>query len=491
MEVAVSPQPHVDPARISETANRLLEEFHLPGVSVGVVSGDELIYAEGFGWADIASRRPQDPALHQRIGSITKTMVCLCVMALVDEGRLSLDARVADLLPDLKLNGHGDALRLRHLLTHTGGIGEAPTMTDVADPIRVLWADSTDAPPLAEKYPDGITIDIEPGTKWHYANHGWMLVGEIVSRAENAPIEEVLERRIFEPLGMSETDNYDLPGDRLTTGYLHAPSHEDLDQLEFLGKLPFPGEPLDGHNIKGDWVYVNGRAAGSVQSNIPDMARYAAALLNNGAGIVQSETFTEMLKPQWCPDERLYSIGYSFFRSTRFGEFTFGHGGGIAGGWNTDLTIIPGRNLAMLVHLNATLDTSSEVYGRLLQAVLGAPTPVLPNLTLDAGVRASAPGVYSLPAGVLTNSRPLRSHGRLQITEEAGELVLRSRRGAWRNGVRLLPADPEDPYFLALDTAEIEKPRIALVTNSTGQVTGMRLDRMAWMERDNSLSPWA
>lgn len=482
--------PPVDAARISETAGRLLEEFHLPGFSIGVVSGDDLVYAEGFGWADIAARRPQDPALHQRIGSITKTMICLCTMALIDEGRLSLDARVAGLLPDLKLNGHGDALQLRHLLTHTGGIGEAPTMADVADPIRVLWADSNDTPPLPEKYPDGITIDVEPGTKWHYANHGWMLVGEIVARAENAPIEEVLERRIFEPLGMSATDNYDLPGDRLTTGYIHAPAHEDLDQMELLGKEPFSGEPVDDHNIKGDWVYVNGRAAGAVQSNIPDMARYAAALLDGGRGIVRSETFAEMIGPQWRPDERLLNIGYSFFRSNRFGESTFGHGGGIAGGWNTNLTVIPGRNLAMLVHLNASLDTSGEVYSRLLQAVLNAPPPVTPGVPLAPSVLADAPGVYSLPPGALTNSRPLRSHGRLQITEEAGELILRSRRGAWRNGVRLLPADPGDPYFLCLDTAAIEKPRIALVTDSGGRVMGMRLDRLAWMERDDSLSPW-
>ncbi|MDA1257833.1 MAG: serine hydrolase, partial [Chloroflexi bacterium] len=408
--------PSVDPARISETANRLLDELHLPGFSVGVATSGGLVYAEGFGWADIASRRPQDPALHQRIGSITKTMVCLCAMALVEEGRLSLDALVADLLPDLKLIGHGDTLSLRHLLTHIGGIGEAPTTAHVVDPISFLWADSADTPPLPEKYPDGITIDVEPGTKWHYANHGWMLVGEIVARAESATIEEALERRIFGPLGMTVTDNYDLPGDRLTTGYIHRPSHETLDQLEFLGKDSSPGEPLDGYNIKGDWVYVNGRGAGGVQSNIPDMARYATALLNGGDGIVSRETFAEMLKPQWCPDERLLNMGYSFFRSHQFGEFTFGHGGGIAGGWNTDLTVVPGRDLAMLVHLNAAVDTSSELFSRMLQAVLGAPDPVLPSTGLDQAVLAAAPGVYTMPPGVLTNSRPIRSHGRLQIT---------------------------------------------------------------------------
>jgi CubicO group peptidase (beta-lactamase class C family) len=485
----MSSQP-IDPALITDTANRLLEEFHLPGLSVGVVSGNDLIYAEGFGWADIASKRAQDPSLHQRIGSITKTMVCLCAMALVDEGKLSLDDRIADLIPDLQLNGHGDTLTLWNLLTHTGGIGEAPTVADAADPISVLWSDGPDIPPIPEKYPDGITIDVEPGTKWHYANHGWMLVGEIVARAEGATIEEVLERRIWAPLGMTVTDNYDRPGDRLTTGYHHTPSHEELDQLEFLGKA-FSGEPEDGHNFRGQWVYVNGRAAGSVHSNIPDMARYASALLNNGSGIVKPETFAEMLKPQWCPDDRLGSLGLSFFRSNQYGEFVFGHGGGIAGGWNTDLTIIPGRNLGMMVHLNASLDVSGEVYSQLLQAVLGADAPTLPNIALDPEVLNAAPGVYSMPAGKLTNSRPIRTHGRLQITEEDGELILRSRRGALRNGVRLLPADASDPFFLALDTPAVQKPEIALVTDDDGHVTGIRMARLAWMDRDDSLTPWA
>jgi len=485
----MSSQQSIDPARISETANRLLEEFHLPGLSVGVVSGDDLVYAEGFGWADIESRRAQDPNLHQRIGSITKTMVCLCTMALVEEGKLSLDDRVADLLPDLQLNGHGDTLKLWNLLTHTGGIGEAPTEADIADPLSALWSDGPDIPPIPEKYPDGITIDVEPGTKWHYANHGWMLVGEIVARAEGATIEEVLARRIFEPLGMTVTDNYDRPSERLTTGYHHAPNHEALDLLELLGQDD-ADETVDGHNIRGEWIYVNGRAAGSVHSNIPDMARYASALLRNGAGIVRPDTFAEMLKPQWCPDARMGSLGLSFFRSHQFGEFVFGHGGGIAGGWNTDLTIIPGRNLGMMVHINGSLDVSGEVYSQILQSVLGAAAPGLPAISLDPKVLAAAPGVYSMPPGKLTNSRPIRTHGRLQITEESGELILRSRRGAFRNGVRLLPADKSDPFFLAIDTPALQKPEIALVTNAAGQVTGIRLPRLAWMDRDNSLEPW-
>ncbi|MCH8859046.1 MAG: serine hydrolase, partial [Proteobacteria bacterium] len=98
-------------------------------------------------------------------------------------------------------------------------------------------------------------------------------------------------------------------------------------------------------------LYIKGRAAGSVQSTIPDMAKYAAALLARGGGIVTPETFDTMVSPQWCPDRRLRHIGISFFLDPRFGRMTFGHGGGVGGGWNTMLTVVPQEDLALIVHL--------------------------------------------------------------------------------------------------------------------------------------------
>ena len=144
----------------------------------------------------------------------------------------------------------------------------------------------------------------------------------------------------------------------------------------------------------------------------------------------------------------------------------------------------------MLVHLNAYLDSSEEVYSQLLQAVLDAPAPSIADTPVDAKIRSSATGVYTFPSGTLTNSRPVRLHGRLQITEENGELILRSRRGAWRNGIRLLAADANDPLLLTLDTASTTKPKIALAKDSNGRIISLRLDRLSLMERDDSLSPW-
>ena len=480
-----------DISRVRGAVADLVDEYSLPGIAVGVVSGDRLVYAEGFGLADIETGRPQDPSLRQRIGSITKTMVALCAMRLVDEGRLSLDDRVVDRLPDLRLDGPAESLRISHLLTHTGGIGEAPTIDDFPDPWSALWSDEPDLQGVPGMYPRGITIEAPPGTRWAYANHGFALLGEIVGRAEEMPIERVLESRVFGPLGMEHSDCLDMPSEELTTGYHRAPDHDERDVFELISR-DFPEEATaDGHNIRGRYQHVRTRAAGAVQSTIPDMARYASALLRRGSGIVQPATFDLMTEPHWCPDERMVNVGLCFMRSRRFGRATFGHGGGIVGGWNTQLVVVPEEDLALLVHLNLWYDGFGGVADRVLQAVLDAPTATVLARPTQPEVLAAAPGVYEPAPGHLTSFRIVRATGRVQVTARDGELFLRSRRGPWREGVRMVSADPADPAIFALDTGGPEPSLVALVRDASGAVTGVRFDRMVELVRNEALEPWA
>ena len=254
------------------------------------------------------------------------------------------------------------------------------------------------------------------------------------------------------------------------------------------------GEPVDGHNIRGRYEYELGGcmyAAGAVQSTIHDMARYASALLRRGAGIVRPETFDRMTAPHWCPDERMVNIGLSFFRERRFGRETFGHGGGVAGGWNTHLAVLPGEGLALLTHGNITFDKFTVVDGEVLRALLDAPLRVPDLRAVDEQVLASAPGVYeaALP-GPLTNFRIATGTGRVQLSARDGELWLHARHGPWKDGVRMAP-DADDPAFFVLETGEPEPPGLALVRDANGAVTGIRFPRMVEMVRTETVEPWA
>ena len=479
--------------RIRAEAQAVVDEYHLPGIAIGVVSGDDLVLSEGFGFADIESGKKQEPAHRQRIGSITKTMVALSAMALVDEGKLSLEDRLVDKVPEVKLHGPGDAIRIRHILTHTSGIGEAPLPSQVRNINPTLWSDEPFTTPIAEAYPEGIAVEVEPGTKWAYANHAFVLLGEIVMRAEKADsIDKVLRKRIFEPLDMANTDCHDLPHDHLTTGYHTAPTQDTIDLAKQAGaELPkTEGEPVDGFNHRGHYQYVKGRAAGAGQSTVPDMAKYASALLRKSAGIVKPLTFDQMTSPQWCPDDRLQSIGYAFFRERRFGRFAFEHGGGVAGGWGTGMWIFPDKKLALLTHCNINSEQLWLATSRIIRALLDAPEENVPERAVDADVLAGAPGVYQAPMpGPLTNLRIIRGIGRIQIVQRDGGLVLHARRGPWKAGKRMLSGD-NDPAFFTLDTEAVERPHVALLRDAGGAVTGLRFDRLVEMERTNDDLAW-
>jgi len=478
-----------DRARVRAVVAEEVNRLRVPGVAVGVVAGDRLVYAEGFGFADIESGRRQDPNLRQRIGSITKTMVGLCAMALVDEGRLALTDRLADHVPELAFHGDGAGVTVRHLLTHTSGIGEVAMPDEIQNTRDTLWSDQADSDVLG-LFARGLTIDVPPGTKWSYANLGFALLGEIVARAEGAPIAEVLARRIFAPLGMTNSDLLDLPHPDLTTGYHRAPG-EDERELAARAGVTLPDEPtVDGLNIRGAFLHIRGGgAAGAVQSTVPDMARYARALLRGGAGIVRPETFAAMVAPQWCPDERMDSWGLSFARHARFGRRIFGHGGGVLGGWNSTLHIIPSEDLALIVHANCYFDEFVQLQSRLLAATLDASAPRLGG-GIASEVAAAAPGVYEAGPGKLTNFRVSGGTGRVLIKADADGLMLYSRRGKWKNGVRMHPAEAGDPGFFHLADDAMEPARIALIRDEQGRVSGLRGDGLMVMVRTDQVAQW-
>ena len=472
-------------SRIRDAAAEVIARYHVPGISIGVVEGGDLVFCEGFGVADIEAATPMEPARKQCIASITKTMVGLCAMALVDEGRLRLDARVPDLLPDVRFDGPAATMTVRHLLTHTGGIGEAHRPEALAATVNPDADARLKAGTFASMYEGGIVIECEPGTKWHYANHGFNLLGEIVTRAEDgADLHDVMRRRIFAPLGMQETDLLGHDDARLTTPYHRAPTDDQREQLTRAG-IPVKDEPtVDGVNIRGTFGGEFNKAAlaaGGAQSTVPDMARYASALLRRGAGIVRPETFEQMTSPQYCPDGRFEHWGLAFHRLP-FGERTLvGHGGAYFGGWNSDLAVSFGDNVAVIQHMNVMMPEPASVYRHILRAVFDVPAQELAPRPGDPRVVEDAPGLYELTPGRLTNFRPATRIGRVQIERNGDGLRLTSRWGDWKRGVALVPAGGADPLLFAIPRENDDPALIAFTHGGDGRIDGLLCDSLVRM----------
>ena len=471
--------------RTREACHQVLTQHELPGLALAVVHDGRLVYGEGFGWADIAKRRELTLSSRQRIGSITKTMTALCIMAQVDAGGLRLDTPIVDLLPEVRFIGEGqaEALTIEHLLTHTSGIGEAPTRAHLQDPESELWSESPDLLPAAERYPDGIEIEVDPGTKWAYANHGYGLLGDILVRLESAPLAQILRDRVLRPLGMRDSDIRDRPHHSLASGYHRALSADERAARGNVELWASDEPPQDAVNIKGGYVYIPIPAAGSVQSTARDMARYAVALLDQGAGIVDAASFAAMVAPQWEPHPRLTSLGLSFMRQKRFGIASFGHGGGVVGGWNTELALFPERDLGVAIHFNLDNEVTTAARSTIIQAVLDATVEPLPGIAPDAGIVAGAPGEYEAAPGDLTNTRIRQSTGRISIEEAEGGLRLRSRRGSYAEGVALRPADADEPERFQIDDGAVEPLHVVFTRDERGRVDGLLMDRCVRMQR--------
>lgn len=478
---------HLD--EITKNLASLTAEEKLPGMGVCIADSSGVVLAEGFGFADIETRTIQSPQTRQRIGSITKTMLGITAMRLVERGKLRLDSHVPTLLPEITFLGPTDNLTVWHLLTHTSGIGEAPTLDWFLDPISSLFSDNPQNLPFARQYPDGIEIEQIPGTHWHYQNHGFALLGEIVARAEETSVADALKHHIFDPLDMTDSDALDKPHERLSTPYHRTPTHDELDILETQGKERSHESTVDGTNIRGPYKYVTPLGAGEVQASLEDMGKYGRALLNQGGGLLDRVTFQTMTDNHYGSDQRLLSLGLTFFRRSRVGRPVFEHGGSIAGGWNTLLSVFPQQNIAIAIHLNQSSTSSQNVFNRVIATIFGQ-SVTWSSETFPPNFRSSLEGVYVLPSGKNTNFRPMQSHGRIQIRQEGNDLVLRSRRGPWRSGFKLCMADQQNPPLLTIDTGEMQPPLVVPIIDSEGAVTGLRLDQLVVMQKDPTLTPW-
>ena len=481
--------------RVRNAALEMIEQHHIPGMNIAIVDGDDLIFSEGFGYADIETKEPMTPDRRQRIASITKTMVGLCLMAAVDDSKLGLDDRLVELLPDVRFDGPASGMTLKHLLTHTSGIGEAPTVArlrDVANPDRLAVTKPGDFTSL---YPDGVTVEVEPGSKWAYCNNGYAMLGEVITRAEKASLQDVMQRRIWGPLGMTSTDILDENDARITSCYHRAPNEDARFQLERAG-VTIKDEPtVDGLNIRGSFTaeFNQGmRAAGGVQSSSPTWQRTPRRSSARGAGIVRPETFASMTSAAVGNDPRLIAWGLSFARTPlRTSDTTpskwpimLGHGGAYFGGWNSHLDVLPGRGLAVIQHMNVMLDEPAPIFNRIIRAVLDVAEPAFPDRAIDREILEAAPGIYELPMpGPLTNFRPQTRIGRVHVERDGDGLKITSRFGSWKDGARLKPADPDDPAFFVIERDSGGPAYLAFDRASDGSIIGLHRDEMVYMPK--------
>jgi len=191
-----------------------MAEREVPGAALAVVKDGKLILARGYGWADREAKKPVEPASLFRIASLSKPITAVAVMRLVEDGRLSLDAKVFDLLavePFLP-PGRGVDPRLREvtilqLLNHTAGFDRGRSFDPMFRSIEIARALGTD-PPAGPKeiirYMWGRPLDFDPGSRYAYSNFGYCVLGRAIEKVTGKTYEEYVSERILAPLGIRD-----------------------------------------------------------------------------------------------------------------------------------------------------------------------------------------------------------------------------------------------------------------------------------------------
>jgi methyl acetate hydrolase len=279
------------PAAIDAALAAAVERKDVPGVVALITDGRRVLYQGAFGVADVSTGRVLTADAVFRIASMTKPITSLAAMQLIEQGRFGLDDPVEKYLPEfanLKVFESFDpatgAYRLRpasrpptvrHILTHTSGLGYPFTSATLRD----------FKPQGGEKYPFGGPLLFDPGERWHYGT-STDVVGKLVETASGQKLEDYFRQHIFAPLKMSDT-SYNVPQDkaaRLVAAQQRA--GERMDGAIVL-QTPQPGltipEPIGG---------------GGLASTANDYGRFVRMLLNggelDGARVLKAETVALM-----------------------------------------------------------------------------------------------------------------------------------------------------------------------------------------------------
>jgi CubicO group peptidase (beta-lactamase class C family) len=339
--------------RIGEAAERQLPLTHAPGLALAVTDGEAILGACVRGLADVDRGTPIAPHTRFQIASMSKSFAGLVTMQEVANGTLDLAAPIGDALPWLAMPQPFGPVTLHHLMTHTGGLvtGSDVSPWGIADAVALR-----DEPPVWA-----------PGTRAHYSNVGWKLVGLALEGATGTPIAELLEERVLRPLGMRDSDGglYERQRADSATGYMPMLS----DRPAHLA------QPL----ASAIWQ-TSITADGSIVSTVADMCAYLRLVLTGGAPLLDPGSFDAWVGPHVEADEPGARYGYGWMVSEVDGLRTIWHTGTNIG-FNGLMAVRPDRGLGVVVLLNGWGERRALAWYALdavAAALAGEPLPGVP-----------------------------------------------------------------------------------------------------------------
>lgn len=312
----------IDAKKIDAAAQRLVDEHRTPGLAIGVMRDGKIVYAKGFGLANLETGTKVTPDSAFIIGSITKQFTATAIVLLSEQGKLKIDDPLSKFFPDFP---RGNEVTIRHLLTHTSGIhpimsGSQPPYPSPAQQVALRTTD--DVIGFIQRMPD--LYDFDPGTSNRYSNSGYWLLGAIIEKVSGMSLAEFFKRNLFEPAGMTATaldDATEVVPNRVS-GYARG---------EGAGVFKNPSPEYMGA----------AGGAGGIRSTVGDMLRWQDAFIS---GRIISAAAVKMMT---TPRE-----GFGVVAGNENGHASLGGTGGTTAGFVANQKMYPDDRVAFIVLSN-------------------------------------------------------------------------------------------------------------------------------------------
>ncbi len=331
-------------AEIDTLVERTLKTFDVPGIAVAVVKDDKIIHAKGYGVRSLNTMQKVDEHTLFGIASNSKAFTSAALGILIDEGKLSWDDKVTNIIPEFKMYNPyvTEDFTVRDLLTHRSGLG-----LGAGD--LMFWPDSNSFTKKDIMHNLRYLKQVSSfRTKYDYDNLLYIVAGEVVERVSGTSWENFIEAKIIQPLAMKET----------ATSFKNVKDKSNVID---------PHAPVEGKVkvIRRDWSEV-ANSAGGIYSNITDMSKWIIMQMNNGKygeGLTKNIFSERVHEEMWTPQTIIPVHGPTAY-STHFSAYGLGwglsdvkgylqasHTGGLAG-IVTQVTLIPELKLGIIVFTN-------------------------------------------------------------------------------------------------------------------------------------------
>jgi CubicO group peptidase (beta-lactamase class C family) len=371
-----------------------------PGCAVSVTQNGELVFAKGYGFANLDHGVPITPKTVFHVASVSKQFTAAAILMLAQDGKLSLDDEVQKYVPELPYLGA--PVTLRHMLRHTSGIRDQWDLLSLTG-----WLYSRDRitdDDVLNVLSRQRDLNFKPGSEYLYSNSGFTLAAIIVKRVSGESLRQFTTRRIFEPLGMKQTFFRDrfgetIPG--LATGYVES----------------------DGKWLKADTNFDTAGAT-SLHTTVEDLSKWETNFWSGKAG--GAEFLKTFLTPGALPQPPSnMTYGYGLQHSNHRGQPTIEHSGGDAG-FRAHFLRLPQLKLGIAAACNAGTANPSRLTRRVADVIapdaFSEPVPPAP-----AEVKPPA-GKWQPAASELADYAGQWIASELQVTYRAevkdGKLVL-------------------------------------------------------------------